>query len=886
LEIETYQNQNDCNWLLLITMKKYLILLIIFVWFTGPLKATHQRAGEITFKYISGLTYEVTIVTYSYAPSPADRYELEIKWGDNTSTILQRSNGPVGPLGHMGEIVGPDIKRNLYIGTHTYPGASTFKISLEDPNRNYGIQNIPNSVEVPFFIETELIINPFIGANSSPQLLLPPIDQGCVTQPFLHNPGAFDPDGDSLSFRLTTCRGAGGENIPGFQLPNQVGTNVGGIFTINSTTGEILWDSPEMQGEYNIAFLIEEWRNGLKIGYITRDMQITIVTCDNNAPIIAPISDTCVEAGDTLQFRVSATDADSNRIKLTAAGAPFEIANPAEFYSPNDSLGRNSGIFTWITTCNHVRKNPYQVYFKATDDDKPVNLFDLKSMNITVVGPAPKNLTATALGNTIQLKWNKNRCSNISGYKIYRRNGFYGYIPGYCETGVPAYTGYQLIFTLNTTDTSFVDNDLSRGIDYCYMVVAKYPDGAESYASNEACAQLKKDVPVITNVSIQKTGTSDGRVYLAWSKPTELDPVQAPGPYKYLIYRSDDLNGAAFNLIDSLASLNDTIYIDDLLNTKDHGLSYRVDLYNDTPGLRFLIGPSQKASSVFISFSPGDQKLRINFNLIVPWTNEQYVIFRQNESTLQFDSIASTFLGYYIDDNLVNGKTYCYYVKAIGTYGTAGITDPLINYSQEACGIPIDNEAPCTPVLDVQADCDNFQNILTWENPDPICSADVVKYLIYYQPPQAEDLVLLDSVQAPILTYTHSNLTTIAGCYSVAAVDSVGNLSSMSDTVCIDSDVCGTYRLPNVFTPNGDERNDYFVPFPYSSVEKIDMQIVNRWGTQVFATQDPAIKWDGKLEGTNQDVPDGVYYYICDVYELTLNGTVKRTLKGSITIIR
>ncbi len=865
-------------------MKRLFILFIVLIWFSGPLLATHQRAGEITFKYISALTYEITIVTYSYAPSPADRYELTINWGDNTSTVLPRSNGPTNQLGHTGEIVGPDLKKNLYVGVHTFPGAATYHITLEDPNRNYGVQNIPNSVEVPLFIETQLIINPFIGNNSSPQLSLPPIDQGCVNQPFLHNPGAYDPDGDSLSFRLVTCRGANGENIPGFQLPNQVGANVGGSFTINSSTGEILWQNPEMQGEYNIAFLIEEWRNGLKIGFITRDMQITIVTCENNAPEIKPINDTCVEAGSTLQFTIVATDVDSNSIKLTAAGAPFEIANPSVFTSPFDSVGRNTGIFTWATSCIHVRKNPYQVYFKATDNDLPVNLFDLKSMNITVVGPAPKNLTASALGNSIQLKWDKNKCSNINGYKIYRRNGFYGYIAGYCETGVPLYTGYQLIATQKTIDTLFTDSELSRGIDYCYMVVATYPDGVESYASNEACSQLKKDVPVITNISVQKTGTADGRVYLAWSKPTELDLVQTPGPFKYLIYRSDNLEGTAFSLIDSLSTLNDTTYVDDLINTNDHGLNYRIDFYNDTPGNRFLVGPSQKASSVFITFTPGDKKIRININTIIPWTNEQYVIFRKNESTLLFDSIGTSITPFFIDYDRINGQSYCYKVKAVGTYGTAGITDPLINFSQEACAVPNDNEAPCAPTLYVQADCDNFQNVLTWENTKPDCSYDIIRYIIYYRPPQAENLVPLDSTQA--LTYIHTNLSTIAGCYSIEAVDSVGNRSAMSDTVCIESDACGTYRLPNIFTPNGDERNDFFVPFPYSGVEKIDLQIVNRWGNLIFSTQDPAIKWDGKIQGTNESVSDGVYYYVCDVYELTLNGTVKRTLKGSITVIK
>jgi len=866
-------------------VKKYLVLLVSLFWLAGPLMATHQRAGEITFKYISGLTYEITIVTYSFELSLADRYELDIYWGDNTKSTLLRSNGPYNSqLGFEGEVVGPYIKKNLYVGVHTFPGSATYKLTVEDPNRNYGILNIPNSVEVPLFIETELIINPFIGVNSSPMLLLPPIDQGCVDQPFIHNPGAYDPDGDSLSFRLTTCRGASGENIPGFQLPNAVGSNVGGTFTMDPSTGEILWQSPKMRGEYNIAFLIEEWRQGLKIGYITRDMQITIVACNNHAPVIEPLKDTCVEAGDTIRFRVTATDADTNNIKLTATGAPFQISNPAEFISPNDSAGRNSGIFRWETTCSHVRKSPYQVYFKATDNDLPVNLFDLKSMNITVVGPAPKNLTATALGNTIQLKWNKNRCSNVSGYKIYRRNGFYGYVAGYCETGVPAYTGYQLIFTSTTTDTSFVDSQLSRGIDYCYMVVATYPDGAESYASNEACAQLKKDVPVITNVSVLKTGTEDGRIYLAWSKPTELDFIQAPGPYKYLIYRSDDIAGSAFQLIDSLASLNDTIYTNEPLNTSDHGVSYRVDLYNDTPGLRFLIGPSQKASSPFLQFEPGDKKIRINITTLVPWTNEQFVVYRKNETTLQFDSIGTSIFPKYTDNNLINGKSYCYLVKVVGTYGTAGITDPLINFSQEACAIPIDNEVPCPPLLSVETDCESFQNILTWQNLDPECSADIVKYLIYYRPPQGESYAVLDSTQA--LTYTYFNQATIAGCYKLIAVDSVGNRSAFSDSVCVASDICGTYRLPNIFTPNSDERNDFFIPFPYSSVERIDLQIVNRWGNLIFTTTDPAIKWDGKIQGSNKDVSDGVYYYICDVYEITLNGTVKRTLRGSVTVLR
>jgi gliding motility-associated-like protein len=398
---------------------------------------------------------------------------------------------------------------------------------------------------------------------------------------------------------------------------------------------------------------------------------------------------------------------------------------------------------------------------------------------------------------------------------------------------------------------------------------------------------LKKDVPIITNVSILKTSKTDGKIYLAWSKPTEIDILQSPGPYKYLIYRSPDLLVSSFTLIDSLSSLNDTIYNDSNLNTIDNGYSYRVDVYNDTPDLRFQIGPSQPASSVFITFEPGDNKLKIKFNFVVSWANYSFTVYKLNEVTQTFDSLTTTPFEYYIDTGLVNGKSYCYKVRSTGSYGTAGITDPLINFSQEACSIPYDNEPPCPPVLSVITDCERSTNILHWTNPNETCADDVIKYIIYYRPPLSETYALLDSVLgATNTTYSHILPLTIAGCYQMQAVDSVGNFSIMSDTVCIDIDSCGRYKLPNVFTPNNDSHNDFFIPFPFTSVEKINLQIFNRWGNLVYKTDDPKINWDGKIIGTNQPASDGVYFYVCDVYELTLYGTRKRTLKGSITIVR
>lgn len=857
--------------------------------------ATHQRAGEITYKRISGFTYEVTIVTYSYAPSEADRNELELNWGDGTSSILTRNNGPAGinPAGlyceHLGEMVDVDIKKNLYTGIHTYAGASTYVIWLEDPNRNLGIQNIPNSVEIPLYIESQLVISPFLGANSSPQLLLPPIDKGCVNHPFLHNPGAIDPEGDSLSYRTAICRGTNGENIPGYKFPNQIGEE-GQKFTIDSITGDIVWDSPKVQGEYNIAFYIEEWRNGALIGYIVRDMQITIVTCDNEAPDIFA-HDTCVVVGDTLRMLVTATDPDNDSIYLTATGAPFTILySPSTFTELDMNPGFSKSMLQWNTDCIHVRKTPYPVYLKAIDNSKPVKLFDLQTIEIKVIGPAPENLTATALGNDIHLNWDTYNCDNAQSFEIYRKNGESGYSSGHCETGVPAETGYKHIGSVSMDNESYIDNNngegLIRGIDYCYLIIARFADGAESQVSNEACVHLKKDIPLITNVTVESTSETTGSVKVVWSKPTEIDPLQAPGPYKYRIYRSTGINVIQEMLIDSFPGLTDTIFVDYNLNTLDQGYTYRIELVNNTPGNRFSIGFSKPASSVFLNIQPLDRKLKLEFSYNVSWTNTNHIIFKKNSSG-NFDSIASTARTYYYIEGLENGKDYCFLIKTVGSYSTSGIADPLINFSQEACGIPKDVEAPCPPVLQITTDCSLSQNLLSWEFNANGCHDDAEWFYILYKRDASTDFTVIDSVSAnSAYSFVHSKPENLSGCYGIKVSDYAGNLSLMSDTVCVAPFICGGYRLPNVFTPNGDSKNDYFIPFPYSGVEKINLEVFNRWNQVIFRTEDPDINWDGKIMGTNEPASDGAYYYSCDIYEIKFSGVQKRTIYGIITILR
>ena len=132
--------------------------------------------------------------------------------------------------------------------------------------------------------------------------------------------------------------------------------------------------------------------------------------------------------------------------------------------------------------------------------------------------------------------------------------------------------------------------------------------------------------------------------------------------------------------------------------------------------------------------------------------------------------------------------------------------------------------------------------------------------------------------------YFYENLNSIAGCYVVTATDSFGNESVISNQICAEN--CPEYKLPNVFSPNEDNVNDLFVPIKNKHIESVDMKIFNRWGQEVFQTNEVKINWNGRKRGEKGDCSEGVYFYVCTINELKLNGISSYKLKGTVILIR
>lgn len=110
-------------------------------------------------------------------------------------------------------------------------------------------------------------------------------------------------------------------------------------------------------------------------------------------------------------------------------------------------------------------------------------------------------------------------------------------------------------------------------------------------------------------------------------------------------------------------------------------------------------------------------------------------------------------------------------------------------------------------------------------------------------------------------------------------------ICSNSDTVTVFS-ICQTViTFPNIFSPDGDQINDFYTLMLSNSFEWLvdfDFEIYNRWGEKVYQVSKEAVNWDGKLNGT--DLSQGVYFYKCSYTDLYTGETHLK--QGNIQLMR
>ncbi len=932
--------------------------------------ATHLRAGEITATRISNtsLTYRVTLVTYTdelNGKSANDaQEEVDFFFGVTSSQVINYT-----VKRKLRQMISATTVRNVYDTTFTFQGPGTYKISCGIQNRNEATINLPQpSDNITFFVQSTIVINSFIGLNSTPVLLNIPVDSAAFGVRYIHNPGAFDIDGDSLAYKLSIPmedkNEANGVGVPiaGYRDPSTIGdapllnedeTGIA-FLRIDARTGDLIWDAPRRIGQYNVAFIVEEWRKApdgsyIKIGEIERDMQIIVVESDNKRPELILPEDICVEAGRTVEFEVRATDPDENEVRLSTTGGVYNvdpsgnfqafIAEKAAKFEMPASLGTLPAIgkFTWETNCLHVREQAYDVLFKV--EDLPgrfkTQLAEIKTIRINVVPPRVLGLIGVANDQGVDLKWNAYpQCAREGKLILYRKEGCSGLNPGDCQQGIPAAWNYVPIGEISLDDTSFFDNTAQKGVIYSYRIVADLQVSdfiaMQSAPSTEFCvgSEIPKQIPVLTQVTVNVTDKNNGEIGISWTRPIALDTANFKGPYKYSLTVTEGLGGDVFlpltEIVSDLVNPNDTFFVHTGLNTTDKVYKYKLAFYYEG---NKLMGEAPAASSVRLGGSPDDRTTRISWEANTPWNNEgnTHLILREdlanpgvfnviaevNVTTPNTFAYTDTGEDKYPADGdistaLQNNTTYCYKVRTTGKYvniDEAEAIGLINNFSQSICVTPADRSAPCAPVLSLSnIGCENispeafcadnaFTNKLSWTNPINAngreCRTDISSYNVFYSRFEGEPLRQLAFVEpGSTLSYDHRKNAKegFAGCYYITAVSSLGIESLPSNTVCADN--CSSISFPNVFSPNGDGKNDTFAPMNCPAfIKNIAFEIYNRHGLLVANGAGNTLNWDG-IANNGKQLSVGTYYYLIKVqFERLVDTAEEFSYKGWVELM-
>ncbi|MCT4560697.1 MAG: gliding motility-associated C-terminal domain-containing protein [Crocinitomicaceae bacterium] len=129
---------------------------------------------------------------------------------------------------------------------------------------------------------------------------------------------------------------------------------------------------------------------------------------------------------------------------------------------------------------------------------------------------------------------------------------------------------------------------------------------------------------------------------------------------------------------------------------------------------------------------------------------------------------------------------------------------------------------------------------------------------------------------------THTYVLPEGYAVTLSGVNEFGCRDSITKTVRVDPQ--HTIFVPNTFTPDGDQYNDFFFA-KHDGISKkgFEMTIFDRWGHVIFETTDPDAQWDGTYLKSDKIAAQGVYTWVIKYRDL---GNTTHRLVGHVTLLK
>jgi len=881
---------------------------LLFIHFTTY--ASHIVGGEIYYDYLGNNQYRVNIALYRDCMSTGAAYDDPLSLGifDENNNLYMSVSVPFPgsvslPVVFNNPCVTPPTgictERAIYTTVVTLPpSAGGYNLTYQRCCRGPNVTNLVTPEDTGLTLTTHIpgsAGNAYI--NSSPRFVNYPPLVICNNENLNFDHHATDPDGDLLEYQLVTpFAGANSFNpqpvpppAPNYPFVNwessfsaTVPLGAGSTTTINNNSGQLFVDANAL-GLYVVGIRVNEYRNGVLISSTTRDFLFRVVNCvvqmqANVASQEQTPGFVSYCQGLSFTFDNQSFGGSSYAWDFGVSGITTDVSTAYEptyvFPAPgiyNVTLVVNPG---WpCTDTAHVQlnlNNPLTVDFTYPDslclDDNSVDFVSqvMGDPGVSLswdFGPNANPATATT--------------ANVNGVHFVTSGNHQVTLSG--SLGVCSDNAQHSIYIVPEPVANF-----SLPVNYeCLGLTQSFTNtstGATTYHWDFGDPNSTTDLSTATNPTFTFPAAGTYTITLIAEVAQGCsDTLQQD----FTVYEPLSVN---FTHNDSLCITNNSFnFAGDV-----SGPSITTYSWDFGPNANPSSATSINVSNVVYN-QPGEFPVTLTASFLNCSETATSSVFVFKEPTigfgLEFGTQCVPYPAYFTDSS--SADTPIDYFWDFGDGGTSTEQNPTHIYTQPGSFVitlQITTTSGCATTLSLtRADLiDVHPTPVSGFSVDPqltdICHAGITftdhsqnSLFFYYI---FDDEGAVSQEQSPVYWYT------TPGTHHPMQI--VINEFECRDTTYQDVFIEPfALYIPNTFTPDGDEFNNYFKAVSALQAEEWEMNIYNRWGQLVFSSSTGGRGWDGRINGQLQKTNT----YVWMVKAVDYNGKAYFS-KGMVTLVR
>lgn len=747
-----------------------------------------------------------------------------------------------------------------------------YTIAVQRCCRIKGIVNVANSGEVGVTYTNTIPgkVNglPYYNDNS-PVFAQKDTAVVCYNSPFTFDFSATDIDQDSLVYSFTSGI-TGGSSNPGGEKPNPPagppyglvpytnnfsGTSpMGSLVSIDPQTGIISGRAPSQTGDYVVAVLANEYRNGVLIGSTRKEIHITVANCSVSAATLKPEYISCNSFTNTF-FN------ESTNAGITSYLWDFGVENIT-----TDTSQGPTPTYTYQDTGVYVVKLTVVAGTGCVDSAATkIKVYPGFVPNFRVNGSCFLNnytftdATTTAYGVVDNWSWSFGDVTTLADTS-HIQNPVYKY-------PAPAPVTVQLVVT---NSKGCIDTATQT------LTVLDKPLITLPFRDTLICS--------IDTLQLRAIGTG----IFAWTPTTYMLSASTSTPLvfpkdttTYIVSLNDkgcvNTDSIVVNVLDAISvqlPTDTTICQTDsiMLQPVSHGLQYTWTPATglSSPTVKYPNAAPPNDITYFVEARLGKCKANTSTRvLVVPYPE----VVATGDTTICFAAtrqLHATTNGSSFHWGPTNSMLYSNTLNPIaGPQATTAywisVTDTL------GCPKPSTDTVLITVIPRVKAFAGNDTSVVAGQ-PLQLQATGGTNYL--WTPltgltgrTLSNPLVVMDgSIDSIVYTV---RVSTREGCF---ADDNIKvRIYKTSPEIFV----------PSGFTPNADGRNDILRPILAGMKKLVYFRVYNRWGQLLYSTSQEGQGWDGSYKEVDQ--ASGTYIYVAQAIDYT-GKTVTR--KGSSVLIR